>query len=93
MRHSWLPAVLLAVPTCAMAQDTPVVPKAVKTVRAREATLPATLYRIDDDGTVNIDWTVAERAAVALGDTDVRPIALLMLAIRDGKWRSLPPQR
>jgi hypothetical protein len=62
--------------------------KSVKTTRIRE--LPpgmTTLYAIDEDGTVRIDWHAAETFAATKADRTVLPIAQLMLAIRDGTWK------
>jgi hypothetical protein len=69
----------------ALAQDQP---KPLKTVRIRQ---PApgmdTLYAIDEDGTVRIDWQLAEALAATKADRTALPIAQLMLAIRDGTWK------
>jgi hypothetical protein len=69
----------------ALAQDQP---KSLKTIRIRE---PApgmdTLYAIDKDGTVRIDWQLAEALTATKADRTVLPIALLMLAIRDRTWK------
>jgi hypothetical protein len=73
----------LAAPT--LAQDQP---KPLKTVRIREPSPgPSTLYVIDEDGTVWIDWHTAETLAASKADRTVLPIAQLMLAIRDGTWK------
>jgi hypothetical protein len=69
----------------ALAQDQP---KSLKTVRTRgPAPGMDTLYAIDKDGTVRIDWQLAETLAATKADRTVLPIALLMLAIRDGTWK------
>jgi hypothetical protein len=69
----------------ALAQDQP---KSLKTVRIREpAPGSATLYVIDEDGTVWIDWHTAETLAASKADRTVLPLAQLMLAIRDGTWK------
>ena len=47
----------------------------------------ATLYAIDEDGTVRIDWITVETLAATKADRTVLPIAQLMLAIRDGTWK------
>jgi hypothetical protein len=69
----------------ALAQDQP---KSLKTVRIRE---PApgmdTLYAIDEDGTVRIDWPAVETLAASKADRTALPLAQLMLAIRDGTWK------
>jgi hypothetical protein len=77
---------MLAAP--ALAQDAP---KPIKTERVHGAAPGATtLYRIDDDGTVWIDWRTAETLAASKADRTVLSIAQLMLAIRDGNWKPLP---
>jgi hypothetical protein len=69
----------------ALAQDQP---KSLKTIKIRE---PApgmdTLYAIDEDGTVRIDWPAVETLATSKADRTVLPLAQLMLAIRDGTWK------
>ena len=63
-------------------------PKSLKTVRIREpAPGMATLYAIDEDGTVRIDWPAVETLAATKTDRTVLPLAQLMLAIRDGTWK------
>jgi hypothetical protein len=69
----------------ALAQDQP---KPLKTVRIHEPAPGAgTLYVIDEDGTVWIDWHTAETLATSKADRTVLPLAQLMLAIRDGTWK------
>jgi hypothetical protein len=71
----------------ALAQDQP---KPLRTIRIRE---PApgmdTLYVIDEDGAVRIDWPAVETLAASEADRTVLPLAQLMLAIRDGRWRAV----
>ena len=61
--------------------------KTLKTVKIHEAAERANLYTIDKDGTVLIDWDAVETLAASQLDRTFRPTALLMLAIRDGKWK------
>ena len=69
----------------ALAQDQP---KSLKTVRIHEpARGSPTLYMIDEDGTLRIDWPAVETLATSKADRTVLPIAQLMLAIRDGTWK------
>ncbi|HEV7879733.1 hypothetical protein [Bradyrhizobium sp.] len=69
----------------ALAQDQP---KSLKTVRIHEpAPGQPTLYAIDEDGTVRIDWPAVETLATSKADRTVLRIAQLMLAIRDGTWK------
>lgn len=73
---------LLVSPAVAQTQ-----PKPVKTFRVEAA--PAPLYRVDDDGTVWIDWrrveTVARSADLRGGD-----IARALVAVRDGTAKKMP---
>jgi hypothetical protein len=48
-----------------------------------------TLYVIDEDGAVRIDWPAVETLAASEADRTVLPLAQLMLAIRDGRWRAV----
>jgi hypothetical protein len=69
----------------ALAQDQP---KSLKTVRIREpAPGSPTLYAIDGDGPVRIDWPAVETLAASKADRTMLPLAQLMLAIRDGTWK------
>jgi hypothetical protein len=69
----------------ALAQDQP---KPLKTIRIREPAPGAgSLYVIDEDGTVRIDWDAVETLAASQADRTVLPLAQLMLAIRDGTWK------
>jgi hypothetical protein len=69
----------------ALAQDQP---KSLKTTRIRGSTPGmTTLYAIDADGTVRIDWPSVETLAASKADRTVLPLAQLMLAIRDGTWK------
>jgi hypothetical protein len=84
--HRFL-AFLLIAALAAPAQDQP---KSLKTVRIREPA-PGTpnLYVIGEDGRVRIDWHAVETLAVSKADRTVLPLAQLMLAIRDGTWKSV----
>jgi hypothetical protein len=63
--------------------------KTLKTIKIHEAPEQANLYAIDKDGTVLIDWEAVETLAASQLDRTFRPTALLMLAIRDGKWKPI----
>jgi hypothetical protein len=84
--HRFLALVLIAaLAGPALAQDQP---KPLKTIRIHEPAPGAgTLYVIDEDGTVWIDWRIAETLAATKADRTVLPLAQLMLAIRDGTWK------
>ena len=67
----------------ALAQDQP---KSLKTIKIHEpAPGVGTLYVIDEDGTVRIDWPAVETLAASKADRTVLPLAQLMLAIRGGR--------
>src|SRR5258708_2748201 len=69
----------------ALAQDQP---KSLKTERIHEpAPGMSTLYVIDEDGTVRIDWPAVETLAASKADRTVLPLAQSILAIRDGTWK------
>jgi hypothetical protein len=84
--HRFLAYILIAALAApALAQDQP---RSLKTVRIREpAPGPPSLYVIDEDGTVRIDWPAVETLAASKADRTVLPLAQLMLAIRDGTWK------
>jgi hypothetical protein len=86
-RLGFLAFMLIAALTApALAQDQP---KSLKTVRIHEpAPGSSNLYVIDEDGTVRIDWSAVETLAASKADRTVLPLAQLMLAIRDGTWKT-----
>ena len=63
--------------------------KTIKTIKIQETPEQANLYAIDKDGTVRIDWEAVEALAASQLDRTFRPTALLMLTIRDGKWKPI----
>ena len=85
MRRALALTLIAALTAPALAQDQP---KSLKTVRIHEPSpAMATLYAIDEDGTVRIDWPAVETLATSKADRTVLPLAQLMLAIRDGTWK------
>lgn len=65
-------------------------PKSVKTFKVRRASPDATtLYAIDADGTVRIDWDAVQALSASKADRTPSPVADVMLAIRDGRWKPL----
>jgi hypothetical protein len=84
--HRFLALLLIAALAApALAQDQP---KSLKTLRIHEpAPGSPNLYVIDEDGTVQIDWSAVETLAATKADRTVLPLAQLMLAIRDGTWK------
>ena len=80
---------LLAIAAPAVAEEpAPSLPKAVKTLKVTQpAPTETTLYKVEDDGTVRIDWPAVEAAAASKSDRLAQPVAQMMLAIRDGTWK------
>lgn len=65
-------------------------PKSVKTLKIQKASPEATpLYAIEPDGTVKIDWDAVEILASSKADRTMSPVAEVMLAIRDHKWKPM----
>lgn len=80
----------LAGPSAAAAQE----PKRVQTVKVHAQPDGAgTLYEIKPDGQVLIDWEAAETLVSSKSDRVVLPIAIVMLAIRDGTWKPAGPKK
>ncbi len=74
----------------AAAQISPPIPqKSVKVERITRAAGGVGLYEVGPDGTVAIDWRAVEAMAKAPNRDDY-PMALMMLAIRDGTWKPIP---
>ena len=86
MRRVLTIVLMLFGPGAALAQ-----PKSVKTETVR-VTAPGltTLYQVDEEtGVVGVNWKLAEDIVATKSDRIMLPIAQLMLAIRDGKWKAL----
>src|SRR5262245_60942784 len=88
-KRAWLTIPLLLIGLGpALAQQAP---KAVKTETIR-TTAPgfAYLYAMDEEtGSVRVNWELAENIVATKSDRAALPIAQLMLAIRDGKWKPM----
>lgn len=70
-----------------LAQDQP---RSIKTQKIQAPSLADTaLYAIDPDGTVKIDWGAVETLATSKADRTMSPVAEVMLAIRDRKWKPM----
>ncbi len=88
MRGALVGLVMAMSITAAPAQDGP--PKSVKTLKIQRSLPEATaLYAIEPDGTVKIDWEAVEALASSKADRTMSPVAEVMLAIRDSKWKPL----
>jgi hypothetical protein len=64
-------------------------PKAIKTVKVTQSLNDTALYEVKDDGTVLIDWAEVEALAASKQNPILSPQAQVMLAIRDGKWKTM----
>jgi len=70
-----------------LAQDQP---RSVRTQKIQTPSLTDTaLYAIEADGTVKIDWNAVETLASSKADRTMSPVADVMLAIRDNKWKPM----
>lgn len=89
MRQALIGLVMLtSFSAAASAQNDP--PKSVKTLKIQQSSSEATaLYAIDADGTVKIDWEAVETLASSKADRTMSPMAEVMLAIRDRKWKPM----
>ncbi len=88
MRQVFLGLLIVMNLTAACAQDGSL--KSVKTLKIQRSSPEATaLYAIDPDGTVKIDWDAVETLASSRSDRTMSPMAEVMLAIRDSKWKPL----
>lgn len=89
MRLTLLTLVMLVSFAAAVSADDRA-PKSVKTLKIQRSTPESTaLYAIESDGTVKIDWDAVETLASSKADKTMSPVAEVMLAIRDRKWKPL----
>lgn len=77
----------MIVPTTALAQD--VTQRPVRTEKIAGMPVGVGLYKVGPDSTVFVDWRAVEAAAEGPVDQTQTPIAQMMLAIRDGKWKPM----
>ena len=85
----WVALALVCVVTSSycLAQD---YPRSVKTQKVQAPSLIDTaLYAIEADGTVKIDWNVVETLASSKADRTMSPLAEVMPAIRDNRWKPM----
>ncbi|MBB5053461.1 hypothetical protein HNQ36_003452 [Afipia massiliensis] len=88
MRRAFVGLLIVLNHTVALAQDA--APKSVKTLKIQKSSPETTaLYEIDPDGSVKIDWDVVETLASSKADRTMSPVAEVMLAIRDRKWKPM----
>ncbi|SNT02044.1 hypothetical protein SAMN05216374_2332 [Tardiphaga sp. OK246] len=77
----------IMLPASASAQE--LTQRPVRTEKITGATGGVGLYEIGPDGTVLIDWRAVEAAANGPADRMSAPVAKVMLAIRDSKWKPM----
>ena len=88
MRPALIGLSMMICVTAVSAQDGS--PKSVKTLKIQTPSRETTaLYAIEPDGTVKIDWDAVEALASSKSDRTMYPMAEVMLAIRDQKWKPL----
>lgn len=92
MRLAVTLALAMALPCCAVAQDTATSAKSVRTQKITQSPLPDPMIATDYDGRLLIDWAMAEQIATSPTDAKRAALARLMLAIRDGQWKPMPPR-
>ena len=86
MRTKWMIAIAAMLPVAASAQD--LKQKPIRTEKITAASPESIgLYEFAPDGTVLIDWRAVETTAGGPADRITGPMARVMLAIRDGKWK------
>lgn len=81
----------IILPTSASAQE--LTQRPVRTEKITSVPASIGLYEIGPDGTVLIDWRAVEAAADGPADRMSAPMAKVMLAIRNNKWKSPLGQR
>ncbi|SNT61634.1 hypothetical protein SAMN05216374_5944 [Tardiphaga sp. OK246] len=87
MRTTLIAAIAALLPVAASAQD--IAQRPVKTEKIMGTPVGAGLYEVAADGTVSIDWRTVEATAEGPADRVSAPVAKMMLAIRDGKWKQI----
>jgi hypothetical protein len=88
MQILWIAVLAVMLPASASAQE--LTQRPVRTEKITSASAGVGLYEIGPDGTVLIDWRAVEAAADGPTDRMSAPVAKVMLAIRDSKWKSMP---
>ncbi|MGM4927661.1 hypothetical protein [Tardiphaga sp. 619_E2_N8_5] len=87
MRIEWIAVLALILPTISLAQD--ITQRPVRTEKITSTPVGVGLYEVGSDGTVLVDWRAVEAAAEGPVDRTLTPVAQMMLAIRDGKWKPM----
>jgi hypothetical protein len=89
MRVEWIAVLAVMLSAGTSAQE--ITQRPVKTEKITGAPAGVGLYELGPDGTVLIDWRAVEAAADGPADRISAPVAKVMLAIRDSKWKSMTP--
>ncbi|WP_398465511.1 hypothetical protein [Tardiphaga sp.] len=87
MRIKWIALLALIMPTAVAAQD--ITQRPARTEKITAAPAGVGLYDVSPDGAVMIDWRAVEATAEGPTDRTLTPVAQMMLAIRDGKWKPM----
>ncbi len=87
MRIEWIALLALIMPTAVAAQD--ITQRPVRTEKITGTPTGVGLYEVAPDGTVLIDWRAVEATAEGPADRSTTPIAKMMMAVRDGKWKPM----
>lgn len=87
MRAALIAGVAL-LPITAIAQE--ITQRPVRTEKIAGTPAGVGLYDFAADGTVLIDWRTVEATAEGPANRTLTPIAKMMLAVRDGKWKPMP---
>lgn len=87
MRTEWIAFLAIMLPVAAPAQD--ITQRPVRTEKIAGAPVGVGLYEVSPDGAVLIDWRAVEAAAEGPSDRTLTPVAKMMLAVRDGKWKPM----
>ena len=85
MRIECIALLVALLPAAGPAQD--LTQRPVRTEKITASPAGIGLYEIAADGTVLIDWRAVEMMAGGPADRMAGPMARVMLAIRDGKWK------
>ena len=87
MRWTALSLIGMLLSSASLAQDQP---KSVRTQKVQAPSLESTsIYTVEPDGTVKIDWDAVETLASSKADRTMSPFAEVMLAIRDKTWQPM----
>jgi hypothetical protein len=87
MRIEWFAVLAMIVPATAMAQD--ITQRPIRTEKITGMPTGVGLYEVAQDGAVLVDWRAVEATAEGPPDRTLAPVAKMMLAVQDGKWKPM----